>query len=193
MAEAQRRPGGRSARVVAAVHAAVNELVADGNTGDVTVSEIAERAGVNPTSIYRRWGTLEALMLDVEEARVEVRSPIPNTGTLRGDLHAYARQVAREITRPGGMTFLRAVLAVRQSGDTQHPGPLGPLRKRAGQLQAMLDRASDRGESAPALNDVLDCILAPIYLRAIFGVGKPREEHLALFVDRALAGACVSE
>ncbi len=57
----------------------------------------------------------------------------------------------------------------------------------------MLDRASDRGESAPALNDVLDCILAPIYLRAIFGVGKPREEHLALFVDRALAGACVGK
>ena len=186
MAEAQRRPGGRSARVVAAVHAAVNELVADGNPGDVTVSEIAERAGVNPTSIYRRWGTLEALILDVEEARVEVRSPVPNTGTLRGDLLAYARQVAREISRPGGMAFLRAVLAVRQSGDTQHDGP---LRKRAGQLQTMLDRASDRGESAPALTDVLDCILAPIYLRAIFGVGRPREEHLALFVDRALAGA----
>ncbi len=185
MTEVQRRPGGRSARVVAAVHAAVNELVADGNPGDITVSEIAERAGVNPTSIYRRWGTLEALVLDVEEARVEVKSPIPNTGTLRGDLLAYARQVAREITRPGGMAFLRAVLAVRQSND----GSLGPLRKRAAQLQTMLDRATDRGESAPPLNDVLDCILAPIYSRAIFGAGKPRDSELALFVDRALAGA----
>ena len=175
-----------SARVVAAVHGAVNELVGEGNPGDITVGEIAERAGVNPTSIYRRWGTLEALMLDVEEARVEVRSPVPNTGTLRGDLLAYARQAAREISRPGGMAFLRAVLALRQSGDTRHDGP---LRKRAVQLQAMLDRASDRGESAPALNDVLDCILAPIYGRAIFAAGEPREEHLALFVDRALASA----
>lgn len=189
MSEVQRRPGGRSARVVAAVHAAVNELVGEGNPGDITVGEIADRAGVNPTSIYRRWGTLESLMLDVEEARVEVRSPIPNTGTLRGDLLAYARQAAREISRPGGMAFLRAVLAVRQSGDTQHQGRLGPLRKRAAQLQTMLDRASDRGESAPALNDVLDCILAPIYGRALFGAGRPREEQLALFVDRALAGA----
>jgi AcrR family transcriptional regulator len=187
MVEVQRRPGGRSARVVAAVHAAVNDLVKEfvthGNPGEVTVSEIAERAGVNPTSIYRRWGTLEALMLDVEEARVEVRSPIPNTGTLRGDLLAYARQVNREINRPGGMTFLGAALAVRQSGDTQHDGP---LRKRAGQLQSMLDRAQDRREAAPALNDILDCILAPVYLRAIFGGGKPREEDLAVFVDRAL-------
>lgn len=184
MADVQRRPGGRSARVMAAVHAAVNELVADGSLGDVTVSEIAERAGVNPTSIYRRWGSLEALMLDVEEARVEVKSPIPNTGSLRGDLLAYARQVAREINRPGGMAFLRAVLAVRQSGDTGHDGP---LRKRAAQLQTMLDRATDRGESAPPLTAVLDCILAPIYSRAIFGAGKPRGNDIALFVDRALA------
>ena len=79
-----------------------------------------------------------------------------------------------------------SVVVLRGYLYTQHDGP---LRKRAGQLQAMLDRASDRGEPAPALNDVLDCILAPIYLRAIFGAGKPREEHLALFVDRALAGA----
>ncbi|HTQ22876.1 TetR/AcrR family transcriptional regulator [Mycobacterium sp.] len=186
MVEVQRRPGGRSARVVAAVHAAVNELVADGNPNGVTVSEIAERAGVNPTSIYRRWGTVEALILDVEEARVEVVSPIPDTGSLRSDLLAYARQAAREIARPGGMAFLRAVLAVRQDGDPRHSEP---LRKRAGQLQAMLDRAGDRGEAAPHLTDVLDCILAPIYLRTIFGVGGLDEEDLVPFVDRALAAA----
>jgi AcrR family transcriptional regulator len=186
MPEIQRRPGGRSARVVAAVHAAVNELVAGSSPGDVTVSEIAERAGVNPTSIYRRWGTLEALILDVEEGRLEVRSPIPNTGTLRGDLLAYAKQAAREITRPGGMAFFRAVLAVSQGGDAAR---VQPLRKRGGQIQAMLDRAGDRGEPAPAITDVLDCILAPIYLRAILAIGGPDEEHIALFVDRALASA----
>jgi AcrR family transcriptional regulator len=186
MSEVQRRPGGRSARVVAAVHAAVNELVAEGNPDGVTVSEIAERAGVNPTSIYRRWGTLEALILDVEAARLEVRSPIPNTGTLRGDLLAYAKQAAREINRPGGMAFLRAALAVSQDGDGRRDEP---LRKRGGQIQAMLDRASDRGVPAPLLTDVLDCILAPIYLRAIFGVGGLDEEHIALYVHRALAGA----
>src|SRR5271168_5422754 len=91
---ARRRTGGRSARVVAAVHDAVNELVGQGNPRQVTVAEIAERAGVNPTSIYRRWGTLEALVLDVEAARLP---PIPDTGNLRGDLLAYAATAAREV------------------------------------------------------------------------------------------------
>ena len=93
--EVRRRTGGRSARVVAAVHDALNELVAQGNPRPVTVAEIAERAGVNPTSIYRRWGTLEALVLDVEAARLQVNSPIPDTGTLRGDLLAYATRAAK--------------------------------------------------------------------------------------------------
>jgi hypothetical protein len=51
----------------------------------------------------------------------------------------------------------------------------------------MLDRARDRGESALDQTDVLDCILAPIYLRTLFGVGGLTKSRLAVFVDRALA------
>lgn len=183
-ADVRRRPGGRSARVVAAVHDAVNDLVAEGNPYQVTVSEIAERAGVNPTSIYRRWGTLEGLILDVEAARLQVNSPIPDTGTLRGDLLAYATNAAKEITRPGGLAFLRAVLGASEESDARRAGP---LRERAAQIQAMLDRARDRGELTLDYTEVLDCILAPIYLRTLLGVGGLTKARLAVFVERTLA------
>jgi AcrR family transcriptional regulator len=181
--EARRRPGGRSARIVAAVHGAVNELMADSDSGQVTVTEIAERAGVNPTSIYRRWGTLEALILDVEATRLALTSPMPDTGTLRGDLLTYAGAVAAEIARPGGLAFLRALIGARDLTDEQRTTQ---LRDRAAQFQEMLDRARDRGEPALELADVLDCILAPIYLRTLLGVGAG-ETDLNAFVDRALA------
>ncbi len=45
--------------------------------------------------------------------------------------------------------------------------------------------AGDRGEPALRYIDVLDCILAPIYLRTLFGVG-PDAADLATFVERAL-------
>jgi AcrR family transcriptional regulator len=183
-AGARRRTGGRSARVVAAVHDAVNELVAQGNPRQVTVAEIADRAGVNPTSIYRRWGTLEALVLDVEAARLRVTSPIPDTGTLRGDLLAYATRVAKDLSRPGGLAFLQAVLSVSEEGD---PLRSAPLRDRGAQMQAMLDRARDRGEPALDQTDVYDCVLAPIYLRTLFGIGGLTRARLAAFVDRAIA------
>ena len=66
------RPGGRSARVRDAVHKAVVELLADGEI-DVAIPKIAERAGVNPTSIYRRWGSRDHLLLDAAVTRLRKR------------------------------------------------------------------------------------------------------------------------
>lgn len=166
-----------------AVHQAVTDLLAEGGAERLTVAEVAFRAGVNPTSIYRRWGTLEALVLDVEAARLQVNSPAPDTGTLRGDLLAYAAGAARDITRPGGLAFLRAVIA---AGQTRDPTTSAPMRARGAQIQAMLDRARDRGEPALHSTDVLDGILAPIYLRTLFGIGGLDQARLAALVDRTL-------
>ena len=51
-----------------------------------SVAEIAERAGVHETSIYRRWGTKEALLLEAVLARMEEVIRVPDTGALRSDL-----------------------------------------------------------------------------------------------------------
>jgi AcrR family transcriptional regulator len=112
MDERQRaRPGGRSARVRAAVHQAVTDLISERGYGAFTVGDVAARAGVADSSIYRRWGSLENLLSDVVLTRLNTRSPMPDTGSLAGDLRAYAANVAREITGPDGLALLR--LAVR--------------------------------------------------------------------------------
>ena len=61
------RPGGRSAKVRDAVYTAVGQLMGEGAA--VTVPAVAQRAGVNATSVYRRWGDIETLL---EEARKAV-------------------------------------------------------------------------------------------------------------------------
>ena len=48
------RPGGRSARVQAAVHQATRELIEQHGRAALTVPLIAARAGVTPSTIYRR-------------------------------------------------------------------------------------------------------------------------------------------
>src|SRR3954470_20467024 len=101
-----RRPGGRSARICAAVHPAVTDLISERGYGNFTVGEVAARAGVADSSIYRRWGSLETLLTDVALTRLNAQSPMPDTGSLAGDLHTYAAQVAREITGPDGPAVL---------------------------------------------------------------------------------------
>ncbi|MDL4818309.1 TetR-like C-terminal domain-containing protein [Actinomadura opuntiae] len=50
----------------------------------------------------------------------------------------------------------------------------------------MLGRARDRGEHPPEALDVLDHILAPMYIRALFGAGPPAPDHVGTLVDRLL-------
>ena len=64
------RPGGRSARVQQSVHQAVRDLEAELGREALTVPAIAARAGVTPSTVYRRWGDLRELLSDVAVERL---------------------------------------------------------------------------------------------------------------------------
>ena len=85
------RPGGRSARVQASVHEAARELLATTARECVTVPAIAERAGVTPSTIYRRWGGLPDLL-----GRSRRRAPAT------GDRACRQRRRPRRPARLGG-------------------------------------------------------------------------------------------
>lgn len=80
------RTGGRSARVVSSVlSAAVNELTRSGYDR-FRVDVVASAAGVNKTSVYRRWPTKLALVAAALRARPVMVAAPPDEGTLRSDL-----------------------------------------------------------------------------------------------------------
>ncbi|MFC7643419.1 TetR/AcrR family transcriptional regulator [Streptosporangium lutulentum] len=143
-----RRPGGRTARVRAAVHQAVVDLLGEEEWDDLSIALVADRSGVHQTTIYRRWGTLAALIDDVVTERLTSSSPVADTGTLRGDLEAYAVQVAEDVASPLGAVFLRAAMVGTRAEGEEQPRQIY-LLERGMQLQAMLDRARDRGRARP--------------------------------------------
>lgn len=181
-----RRPGGRSARVRAEVHQAVTELISERGYGNFTVGEVAAHAGVADSSIYRRWGSLETLLTDVALTRLNAQSPMPDTGSLAGDLRTYAANVAREITGPDGLAVLRLAAALSSMGQQGLQARDDLLSERTRQLQSMLDRARERGEQAPDAFGVLDHILAPMYIRVLFGLGPLTPDYVDGLVDRLL-------
>ncbi|MFI7424943.1 TetR/AcrR family transcriptional regulator [Nonomuraea sp. NPDC049684] len=182
-----KRPGGRSARVRAAVHQAVTELVRERGYGHFTIGDIAARAGVADTSLYRRWGNLQALLSDVLLTRLNTQSPMPDTGSLAGDLRTHAANVAREVTGPDGLALVRLTLALSGEGQQGLKARDELLADRTSQLQAVLDRARGRGEEPPDVLQVLDHLLAPIYMRVLFGAGPLTPDYLDGLVDRLLA------
>ena len=81
----------------AAVHRAVEELVAESPSADLTMPTIAARAGVHPTTVYRRWGSLADLLAEVATSRFSGDIVVPDTGTLEGDLERWTADVAVDL------------------------------------------------------------------------------------------------
>ena len=65
------------------------DLVTEHGADNVTIPAVARAAGVNPTTVYRRWGTVSALLADIARQRQETEAPRP-TGNLRADLENQA-------------------------------------------------------------------------------------------------------
>jgi AcrR family transcriptional regulator len=179
-----RRPGGRTARVRAAVHQAVLDLLGNHDWDQLSLPLVADRAGVHPATLYRRWGSVPALVDDVVTEQLSRASAVPDTGSLRGDLERYAVQAARDVAGPLGIVFLRAALLATRS-DPQHSHH-GYMTRRGTQLQAMLDRAAARGETPPTLVELLEVVLAPLYFHALFFNRPADADHARTLADRLL-------
>ena len=177
------RPGGRSARVQAAVREAVIELICDPGHEPVTIPIVAARAGVNPTSIYRRWGDINGLLTDIAVAELDADTDVPDTGDLTTDLHGWAEEVLAYLKRPGGISFLRTAVNVA----VDEEGRQRCLRNRRTQLGLILGRAVERGDAVPPLDLVMDRVVAPLYFRVLFGIPDTDAAYAHAIVDDVLA------
>ncbi|MGV9673978.1 TetR/AcrR family transcriptional regulator [Nocardia sp. NPDC003482] len=173
------------------MHEAVRTLLEERGRDGFTGRDVAERAGVNEATIYRRWGTLDNLLLDVAVAvaRLNQEQPLPDTGSLRHDLRRWAERMNAELAAPEGLSLVYAAVAARAdaAADSDRAQRITDIAAaRAELIEQMLDRARARGEHTPDLSRVLDRLVAPLYLRAIFGYGQP-EHDLDDIIDNTLA------
>lgn len=185
----RRRTGGRSARVREAVLKATLQVVAEHGADAVSISELARQADVHETSIYRRWPTKEHLVLDALLDYSEAKLPIPDTGTLRDDLIAFATAVAGYLDSPLGRTLVRS-MAVAGDDDTLAAGRAQFWKSRLDLASAIIARAKDRGEVPTDLDaaTALELVIAPLHFRALL-TREPIDDHgIAQLVDALVNG-----
>jgi AcrR family transcriptional regulator len=168
----------RGAAVTQAVFDAALSAVVEHGTLRVSIEEIATRAGVNKTTVYRRWGTVEDVVVAAVLAHADAAVPIPDTGTLAGDLGQLARLVRETISTPRAQALM---LAARSSGGES----LRSMREqfwniRLAAAAVIIDRAAQRGECVrpPSSEQVIEHLVAPIHFR-LYELNRPvREAYL---------------
>ncbi|MEV0293541.1 TetR/AcrR family transcriptional regulator [Nocardia sp. NPDC050710] len=189
--EIQRRPGGRSARVRDAVRqATLVELTQHGHQG-LTVENVAKRSGVHKTSIYRRWGSPEGLIADALELAASEPWPIPDTGTLVGDLRAITELVRAGFADPrGGPVASAFIVAAMQNSAAADAMRIFTTSRRT-QSAELVRRAVARGELAAEVDaeELVRYAVAPIYYRLFITHEPVTAEDAVKAADAALAAA----
>lgn len=188
-----RRPGGRAAAVVAAVRKAAVELLDEKGYFELQLPEVATRAGVNKTTVYRRWPTRAALVNDLLLAMAAEHLPARDTGDVVGDLVAHMEGLV-EILQVGAT---RAVLTAMISGELdRHNDSIREafFAERFRLSAVIVDRAVARGE-LPSDVDVrllLEDVSSPVYFRLLITGEAIRREDIELFATRAVGRARLS-
>lgn len=178
------RPGGRSARVQQAIHDAVQALLDEQPRDSLTVPLIAARAGVTPSTLYRRWGKLSNLLADVDLQRLQPDEPPEDTGSLAGDLACWLDRYVDDLVSLPGQTMLRDAIMATEVGCTVRCTE--PTRER---LEMLRERALARNEPTPSIDTLMDGLVAPLIFRTLFGGERPDAELQRQLLDQVLASA----
>ncbi|MFC7260224.1 TetR/AcrR family transcriptional regulator [Streptomyces lutosisoli] len=169
----RRRTGGRSALVLASIRKAVEELIAERGSEAVTIPLVAERAGVNHSSIYRRWGDARTMINDLATYRLDPHRGLPDTGDLRADLTAWAQELINHYGKPVNASLLRGGAAAAGESESDC------LRDRRVEAAAF---AARQGSNFTG-DQVIDRVVSPIIYRVIFLPWTLTEVDARTYVD----------
>ena len=183
------RVQGRSARVVALVLTAVAEELGEVGYENLRVESVATRSGVNKTTIYRRWPTKSELVAAAIE-HLKEEEQVFDTGSLRGDLLAFMREVVTRVRTPIGRGIVRMVQAEHAQPEVMEL--MRTVRQRSLRSRSQVfDRAVARGE-IPRGSDtavLAELAMAPLVSRVVHIGIEADDRFLQILVDTVVAGA----
>lgn len=174
----------RSATADAAILAATREALVELGWSKLTLGDVATRAGVAKTTLYRRWAGKNELVVDaVAELFDELE--LPDSGSLAADIEGVVLQFAAILARPEAKSGLMAVVAEATRDDALRERIRASVVDR--QKRLVLEgrsRAQARGELPPEPDPatasrtadlIFDMVAGAVVHRTLVS-GKPVDE-----------------
>lgn len=180
----------RSSESEEAILKATLQLLKQKPLRDITVDEIARKAGVGKMTIYKWWPSKAYVALDAFRKKMNKVVVMPDTGDTERDLAELLYSIMTFYMSPTGRIFSQ-FLAESQS-DPEFAALfrehfLKPRREAAGQF---LDRAMKRGDIDRTLSReiLLDLIFGPMVFRLMAGHGALNKTEADAMISTLLRG-----
>ncbi len=156
----------------------------------LSVPQVAKRAGVNKTSVYRRWPSKESLVREALSVSMGQDPTLPLTGDLRADLLSLGRAALHFAESPHGLGLLRTLLAEGGAGGVSDIAATMLREQGAAGPRQVFARALAEGEVVQGLNVtlVLTTIAGALMHRILVERARVTDSHLEQLIDLLLLG-----
>ncbi|MFF8964462.1 TetR/AcrR family transcriptional regulator [Streptomyces globisporus] len=187
----------RSVAADAAILEATRASLVDLGWSKLTMSDVATRAGVAKTTLYRRWAGKNELVVDAVAVLFD-ELELPDRGSLAADVQGVVLQFAALLERPEARTALMAVVAESTRDDSLRHRIRSAIVDRQKRLVLLgRERAQARGElryeddtSAAARNAdlIFDVIAGAVVHRTLVSAEPVDAEWASGFTSLLLLG-----
>jgi AcrR family transcriptional regulator len=184
-----RRGRPRNESCSTSILSATLELVAEVGIASLTMDAVAQRAGVGKATIYRRWSSKEALMLDAWMSCVSTPH-VPDTGSLRADLEELFLRNDRPLSDEAMQRVFPQMIAAAKVNPEVQQAYQAFLTERRRPINTVLASAVRRGELSAEtdLQLVGDLMIAPLMYRWLVTDGLVDDSMISSVIDTVLAG-----
>jgi AcrR family transcriptional regulator len=191
----------RSAEADRAILAATRAALAEEGWSGLTLGDVATRAGVAKTTLYRRWNGKSELVVDAVAALFDERLELPDLGSLHADIRSVVLRFAWLVDRPETRTALMAVIAEATHDDALRVRIREAIVDRQKHLVVRgRERAQRRGEmppdtgaAEPARDDLIFDVIAGAVVHRLMVSSEPVDAEWADRLARLLVLGLVGE
>ena len=172
----------------AILDAALAEYARNGLDG-MSVDAVAARGGVSKATIYRRYPSKAVLVVAAANAAAEEQAPIPDTGSVRGDMTTALRNLRRLLDDPILGAAKRMLLVEAERNDELARMHAEEVRDRRHGMFNVFRRGIERGELRPDIDVefAADTVGAPVFYRHLVSRARITDAYIAQIVDEFLA------
>ncbi len=180
----------RSDQVHRKILDAARELLSQDGFNDLRLEHVAARAGVGKATIYRRWGSKEAL---AQELLAELAAPhiaIVESDDTRTEMLAAVVNPMRAVTDTPFGPVIRALLSqIAVNPTLGDPFRSTVVQARRDEIARVIRRGIARGDLRPDADPELatELLVGPVYFRLMFG-GELTLEFADRVVENVLRG-----
>lgn len=156
----------------------------------MTVDEVAAKAKAGKATVYRRWAGKEDLAFAAIAQLYSTEFPIPDTGTVVGDLRAAYRQGLEFAGSEAGRSYLRMTISESLRDERIAALYVGAHEAQEAAARTIFERGIERGELRPDFR--IDLAVSGfgglVVLRAVIDQPAPGIEEIDDMIDMLLNG-----